>query len=57
MDKIKVTKWKDEYIGGAKRCNLNYSDWLRDWFVGTGKDENSFHVATLIFSCAYKPIS
>ena len=29
-------------ISGAKRCNLNKSDWLDDWFVGTGKDESCY---------------
>jgi len=46
MDKIKISKWTDEYIGGAKRCNLNYSDWLSDWFVGTGKDESCYMEGT-----------
>jgi len=35
-----IKKWKDEYIRGSKRCNIRYSDWLSDWFVGFGKDES-----------------
>lgn len=42
MDKIIVKNWPDKHISGAKRCNLNYSIWLPDWFVGTGKDQNCF---------------
>jgi hypothetical protein len=37
---IKVNKWKDEYISGAKRAHIAYSDWLPDWFYGFGKDES-----------------
>jgi len=32
-------KFKDEYISGAKRANLQKSDWLGDWFWGYGKDD------------------
>lgn len=39
---IDVKEWKDNVISGAKRCNLNKSDWLDDWFVGTGKDESCY---------------
>lgn len=35
-----IKKWESEYESGAKRCNLGKSDWLGDWFVGTGKDES-----------------
>lgn len=34
-----IKKWESEHLSGAKRCNLSKSDWLGDWFVGTGKDE------------------
>jgi hypothetical protein len=37
MKKV-IRKWSDEYISGSKRTNLYYSDWLPDWFVGSGKD-------------------
>lgn len=33
-----IKEWKDDYISGAKRCNINRSDWCGDWFVGTGKE-------------------
>ena len=39
---IEVKEWKDEFISGAKRCNICKSDWLDDWFVGTGKDESCY---------------
>ena len=42
MNKIIIKDWPDKYIDGAKRCNLNYSDWLPDWFVGTGKDQSCY---------------
>lgn len=38
MNDIKVEKWQDEEIHGAKRANIEKSDWLDDWFVGYGKD-------------------
>lgn len=40
MNKIIVKDWPEKYISGAKRCNLDYSSWLPDWFVGSGKDES-----------------
>lgn len=42
MDKIIIKDWPDKYVDGAKRCNINYSEWLSDWFVGTGKDESCY---------------
>lgn len=39
MRKVKINEWKDEYITGAKRSNIRYSEYLDDWFVGYGKDE------------------
>lgn len=42
MNKIIIKDWPDKHIDGAKRCHLNYSDWLPDWFVGTGKDESCY---------------
>jgi hypothetical protein len=39
-EKIKVGKWKDDYIVGAKRSHISQSNWLPDWFVGYGKDES-----------------
>lgn len=42
MDKVVVTNWPEKYISGAKRCNLNKSVWLDDWFVGTGKDQSCY---------------
>ena len=35
-----IKKWEDEYICGAKRANLDISEWIADWFVGSGKDES-----------------
>lgn len=35
-----IKRFPDMFIRGAKRCNLAYSDWLDDWFVGYGKDES-----------------
>ncbi len=35
-----VNKWKDEWLSGSKRTNLEKSDWLGDWFVGYGKDDS-----------------
>lgn len=40
MGKTTVNDWKDKYISGAKRSHIRYSEWLNDWFVGYGKDEN-----------------
>lgn len=37
-----IKEWKDEYISGAKRCNIAKSDYIDDWFVGTGKDESCY---------------
>lgn len=37
-----IKEWPDSYLYGAKRCNLNKSEWLPDWFVGTGKDESCY---------------
>lgn len=39
-DKIIITEWPETSISGAKRANLDKSEWLTDWFVGTGKDES-----------------
>lgn len=39
-EKIKITKWEDAYVSGAKRANIRASEWLPDWFVGFGKDES-----------------
>lgn len=39
---MEIKKWESEYVSGAKRCNLAKSDWLGDWFVGTGKDESCY---------------
>lgn len=35
---IKQSDFKDTGVSGAKRANLEKSDWLGDWFVGYGKD-------------------
>ena len=43
---IDIKEWKDNEICGAKRCNLNKSDWRDDWFVGTGKDESCYFEGT-----------
>ncbi len=43
---IDIKEWKDTEIRGAKRCNLNKSDWSDDWFVGTGKDESCYFEGT-----------
>lgn len=40
MNKTTITDFPDKKISGAKRCNLRYSEWLSDWFVGYGKDES-----------------
>ena len=37
-----IKKWESEYLSGAKRCNIDKSYWLGDWFVGTGKDESCY---------------
>ena len=37
-----VKKWPDNYVTGAKRANLDKSDWIPDWFVGTGKDKSCY---------------
>lgn len=37
-----IKDWPDKYISGSKRTNLNYSRWLDDWFVGSGKDQSCF---------------
>lgn len=42
MNKIIIEDFPDKSISGAKRCNLDYSEWLSDWFVGTGKDESCY---------------
>ena len=39
---IEVKEWKDEFISGAKRCNIDKCNWIDDWFVGTGKDESCY---------------
>lgn len=39
-EQIKINKWEEEYISGAKRTNIIESEWLNDWFVGFGKDES-----------------
>ena len=38
---IKENEFND-FISGAKRCNIKKSDWMGDWFVGSGKDESCF---------------
>lgn len=39
--KIKIEKWEHAgFVSGAKRANIEPSDWLPDWFVGFGKDES-----------------
>ena len=40
MSKIKISKWQDSHISGAKRANIQESEWLDDWFVGYGKDKS-----------------
>ena len=42
MDKIIIKDWPDKHIDGAKRCNINYSKWLPDWFVGTSEDKSRY---------------
>lgn len=37
-----ISKWPQTSVSGSKRTNLDYSKWLDDWFVGTGKDESCF---------------
>lgn len=37
-DKLRIEKWPVHSLSGSKRTNLHYSDWLADWFVGSGKD-------------------
>lgn len=39
-EKITVTAWEDSFVSGGKRANLRESDWLKDWFVGFGKDDS-----------------
>lgn len=39
-----VNKWPEESLSGAKRANIDISEWLPDWFVGSGKD----------FSCQFE---
>ena len=41
MDRL-ITKWPQTSVSGSKRTNLDYSKWLDDWFVGTGKDESCY---------------
>ena len=40
MKKPIITSWPEKIISGAKRANLDESEWLPDWFVGYGKDES-----------------
>jgi hypothetical protein len=40
MEKVHIKKWPCEDLGGAKRANIECSEWLPDWFVGYGKDES-----------------
>lgn len=43
MAEKKIIKdFPDTFVRGAKRCHLNYSEWMGDWFVGTGKDESCY---------------
>lgn len=42
MSKIQIKKWESDGLSGAKRCNIDASDWLPDWFVGTGKDDSCY---------------
>lgn len=35
-----IKEWPEKWLSGAKRVNLTYSEWLPDWFVGSGKDES-----------------
>lgn len=37
---IKITKWPDSDITGAKRTHITEDDCIPDWFVGWGKDES-----------------
>ena len=39
-DKPRIEKWPDESVSGAKRANIDKSEWTNDWFVGSGKDES-----------------
>ncbi len=39
-NKKQILKWEETWLSGAKRCNLGKSEWLPDWFIGTGKDES-----------------
>lgn len=39
-EKIKINKWQEKYISGAKRANITESEWINDWFIGFGKDES-----------------
>lgn len=40
VDKIHIKKWEGEgLLSGAKRANIQPSEWIDDWFVGFGKDE------------------
>ena len=41
MRKVKESDFED-FISGAKRCNIEKCDWIADWFTGTGKDESCY---------------
>lgn len=35
-----IKSWPEKWVSGSKRTNLHYSQWLSDWFVGSGKDQS-----------------
>lgn len=39
-DKVTVKEWAQQRMRGAKRANLEMSEWLPDWFCGYGKDQS-----------------
>lgn len=45
-DLIKVEKWEEAYVSGAKRANIRPSEWLPDWWIGFGKDEGCMFEGT-----------
>ena len=37
-----INEWPQTSVSGSKRTNLDRSEWIDDWFVGTGKDESCY---------------
>lgn len=35
-----IREFPQHRMSGAKRANLQYCDWMGDWFAGYGKDES-----------------